>query len=228
MNCTQRTKPLFTHCYSSKLMDKTKQFKKVHISKMTGKLLGLNAISTNTTTNDFCIKQFLSDKDTICKNCYSHIMLNSYRKNMQACLQRNSDLLSTSILHQQQLPTILDLYFRFQAHGELINDIHFINLINICLKNPLTVFACWTKRKDIVNKVFKTMDKPKNLILIFSNPIKSKIMQRVPKHFDKTFNNVLENENIEQQNCTGQKCKDCLACYKFDTTTTIVEKVKKY
>ena len=155
-------------------------------------------------------------------------MLNSYRKNMQACLQRNSDLLSESILHQQQLPTILDLYFRFfQAHGELINDIHFINLINICLKNPLTVFACWTKRKDIVNKVFKTMDKPKNLILIiFPNPIKSKIMQRIPKHFDKTFNNVLENENVDQQNCTGQKCKDCLACYKFDTTTTIVEKVK--
>jgi hypothetical protein len=142
----------------------------IHISKMTGKLESLKAISTNTTTNEFCIKQFLSNKDTICKNCYSHIMLNSYRKNMQACLQRNSDLLSSSILHQQQLPTILDLYFRFQAHGELINDIHFINLINICLKH----------------------------------------------------------ENVELQNCTGQKCKDCLACYKFDTTTTIVEKVKKY
>ena len=61
-NCTQRTKPLFTHCYSHKLMKQTKELKKVHISKMTGKLLGLNAISTNTTTNEFCIKQFLSDK----------------------------------------------------------------------------------------------------------------------------------------------------------------------
>ena len=33
-----------------------------HISKMTGKLESLKAISTNTTTNEFCIKQFLSDK----------------------------------------------------------------------------------------------------------------------------------------------------------------------
>ena len=29
---------------------------KVHISKMTGKLQGLQAISTNTTTNKFCNK----------------------------------------------------------------------------------------------------------------------------------------------------------------------------
>ena len=200
----------------------------VHISKMTGKLQGFNAISTNTTTNEFCIKQFLSNKDTICKNCYSHIMLNSYRKNMQACLQRNSDLLSTTILHSQQLPTILDLYFRFAAHGELINDTHFINLINICIKNPLTTFALWTKRKDIVNKVLKTIDKPNNLILIFSNPIKSRILYKTPKNFDKTFNNVLESENVDEQNCTGQKCKDCLACYKFNNINVIVEKVKKY
>ena len=31
-------------------------FPKVHISKMTGKLQGLQAISTNTTTNKFCNK----------------------------------------------------------------------------------------------------------------------------------------------------------------------------
>jgi len=28
--------------------------------------------------------------------------------------------------------------------------------------------------------------------------------------------------------CTGQKCKDCLLCYKKDTTSIIVEKVKTY
>ena len=48
------------------------------------------------------------------------------------------------------------------------------------------------------------------------------------KNFDKVFNNVLEHENVEEQNCTGQKCKDCLACYKFGGTNVIVEKVKKY
>ena len=34
--------------------------------------------------------------------------------------------------------------------------------------------------------------------------------------------------SIEKQNCTGQKCRDCLLCYKKDTTSIIVEKVKTY
>ena len=71
-------------------------------------------------------------------------------------------------------------------------------------------------------------DKPKNLILIYSNPNKSAILYDAPEYFDKTFNNVLENENVKEQNCTGQKCKDCLACYKFNDVNVIVEKVKKY
>jgi hypothetical protein len=62
----------------------------VHISKMTGKLDGFRAISTNTVTNSFCQKMNTSG-DTICRLCYSHEMLKSYRKNMQASLQRNSD-----------------------------------------------------------------------------------------------------------------------------------------
>ena len=142
------------------------QIEQVHISTMSGKLQGLKAISTNTLTNDYCNKQFHSDVDTICKNCYSHIMLNSYRKNMQACLERNSKLLSGSVLHQQQLPTIMELYFRFSAHGELINMIHLINFMNICKKNPLTTFVLWTKRNDLIQKYLKEHEKPKNLILI--------------------------------------------------------------
>jgi hypothetical protein len=55
----------------------------VHISKMTGKLDGFRAISTNTVTNSFCQKMNTSG-DTICRQCYSHGMLKSYRKNMQA------------------------------------------------------------------------------------------------------------------------------------------------
>jgi hypothetical protein len=204
------------------------QIEQVHQSVMTGKLLGLKAISTNTLTNAYCYKQFHSAVETICKNCYSYIMLESYRKNMQACLERNSKLLSGSVLHDQQLPTIMEIYYRFQAHGELINMNHLVNLMNIAKKNPLTTFALWTKRNDLIQKYLKNNEKPKNLILIYSNPKKSKIMSKPPKHFDKTFNTVLEHEHKELQNCTGQKCKDCLACYKFNNIDTIVEKVKRY
>lgn len=202
----------------------------IHISIMTGKLDGLRAISTNTRTNDYCIKQNASgDPDNICTKCYSHTMLSSYRKNMQPALQRNSDALSAAPLAPDAIPRILDAVFRFDAHGELINDTHLSNLCAIATRNPRTSFALWTKRNDLVSKHFRSNPKPVNLILIYSNPKISNIMKRPPRYFDRTFNNVLEHEHVEQQNCTGQKCADCLLCYTpGNGVTTIVEKVKKY
>ena len=196
---------------------------------MTGKLDGLKAISSNTTTNPYCIKQYNSkNEDNICTKCYSNIMLNSYRKNMQSPLQSNSNLLSTSIIPNDQLPVIMDAFFRFNAHGELINDIHLQNLVNITLKNPSCNFALWTKQNGMIKAFFDNNPKPANLILIYSNPKINAIMAKIPKHFDKTFNNVLETEYQDQQNCTGQQCKNCLLCYKHNGIDTIVEKVKKY
>jgi len=155
-------------------------------------------------------------------------MLKSYRKNMQASLERNSQALSNTILSIDELPLIMDAFFRFNAHGELINNIHLINLVNTAIKNPHCNFALWTKRNDIIQKYFNDNVKPSNLILIYSNSKISKVMENPPKYFDKTFNNVLENEYTELQNCTGQQCKNCLLCYKHNNITTIVEKVKKY
>jgi hypothetical protein len=205
------------------------QVSTIHISKMTGKLDGFKAISSNTITNPYCIKQNASvDESNICTKCYSHTMLKSYRKNMQASLERNSQALSNDLIPIEQLPMIMEAFFRFNAHGELINETHLINLVNISIKNPHCNFALWTKRNDIITKYFSNNDKPSNLILIYSNSKISKVMGKPPKFFDKTFNNVLENEFVESQNCTGQQCKNCLLCYKKNDVTTIVEKVKKY
>jgi hypothetical protein len=165
----------------------------VHISKMTGKLDGFKAISTNTITNDYCNKQHVKGKQdgqNICGDCYSHAMLNTYRKNMQASLQRNSDLLSSRPLEPQEIPRVTDAMFRFNAHGELINMQHFENLMAIVKDNPWCTFALWTKRVDLVFRWLRDNEKPENLQLIYSNPKKSHIMSKPPKHFDKTFNNV--------------------------------------
>jgi hypothetical protein len=196
---------------------------------MTGKLDGFKAISSNTITNPYCIKQNASgDTNNICTKCYSQIMLKSYRKNMQASLERNSQALGNALLPIDQWPVILDAFFRFNAHGELINEIHLENLVNITIKNPSCNFALWTKQNGIIKKYFDINDKPSNLILIYSNPKISTILSKPPKYFDKTFNNVLESEYQDQQNCTGQQCKNCLLCYKHNDISTIVEKVKKY
>ena len=157
---------------------------------------------------------------------------------MQPALQRNSDALSQSILDDADIPFYIHAFMRINAHGELINDTHFRNIVLIARKNPHCTFALWTKRKDIVNRVAyhednhkafaNGMDLPNNLILVYSNPTINKVMYEPPRHFHKVFNNVEYEHKTDEQNCTGQKCKDCLLCYKLDTTNTIVEKVKSY
>jgi hypothetical protein len=202
----------------------------VHITNGSGKLDSIKSINTNTVTNDFCIKMNKAkDTNIICTKCYSHAMLKTFRKNCQPSFQRNSDLLSTRVLEQEELPLILDAFFRFDSHGELINVTNLINYVNIAKKNPHCSFGLWTKRKDIINRYFKDNDCPPNLILIYSNPKISNILSKPPKHFHRTFNNVLEHEEVERQNCTGQQCKNCLLCYTPNNgVDTIVEKVKRY
>ena len=202
----------------------------VHITNGSGKLDSIKSINTNTVTNDFCIKMNKAkDTNIICTKCYSHAMLKTFRKNCQPSFQRNSDLLSTRVLEQEELPLILDAFFRFDSHGELINVTNLINYVNITKKHPHCSFGLWTKRKDIINRYFKDNDCPPNLILIYSNPKISNILSKPPKHFHRTFNNVLEHEEVERQNCTGQQCKNCLLCYTPNNgVDTIVEKVKRY
>jgi len=204
----------------------------VKVSKMSGKLSGIPAINTNTVTNEFCIK--MKDTDSICGSCYSHRMLNTYRKNCQPAFQHNSDLLSKSILIEDFLPVINSAFFRFNGHGELINMAHLINIVNICIKNPHTSFALWTKRKSLINNLFRFghrfsngSDKlPDNLILIYSNPKVDCVQIEPPVHFHKVFNNV-SHGGYKNENCTGQKCIECLACYKKDSgIDSIIERVK--
>ena len=71
------------------------------------------------------------------------------RKNMQECLERNSKLLSESVLPDSVLPLIMQKYLRIASHGENINMTHVINIFNIINKNPTTIFAYWTKRTDL-------------------------------------------------------------------------------
>ena len=107
----------------------------INISQGSGKLQNIRSINTNTLTNEFCIKQN-KNKNSICNSCYSVNMLKTMRKNCVPSWEHNSDLLSKVIIQNELLPTILDAFFRFSSHGELINNIHLINLINITNKNP--------------------------------------------------------------------------------------------
>ena len=199
----------------------------MRISNGSGKLQDIRSLNTNTLTNEFCISMYNSSADDIiCRKCYSMSMLNGLRKNCAPSWQENSDILSGGLIPSHMLPTILDAFFRFSSHGELINMTMLENFHNITLHNPHCSFALWTKRKNFIRKFYSQHEKPANLILIYSNPRIDAVMNQPPKFFDRTFNNVSKGSDVAQ-NCTGQKCRDCLLCYKAGNgVTQIVEAVK--
>jgi hypothetical protein len=205
----------------------------LHVSKPDGKLKGIRAIGTNTLNNTFCRKMHnMQDDKIICTKCYSWGMLQGFRKNVAAALQRNTEVMAKTLLQYKDVPVIKDDIFRFQHHGELINMKHFKNFVNIARKNPDCTFSLWTKRKDIVAKYYKKELLyphwiPNNLILVYSNPRIDKVMTEPPKYFDKVFNNVSPDNHTMKQNCTGQKCRDCWLCYSKDSgCNVIIEGVK--
>ena len=195
----------------------------IHESKMSGKLAGIRAINTNTLTNKFC--STMRKTDAICNECYSASMLQGSRKNCQPAFQRNSDALSQPIEYDD-LPFINAAFYRFHGHGELINMAHMKNFHDIARKNPHCNFGLWTKRRDIIRQYHLEYKQPNNLILIYSNPTVGTIRQP-PVGFDKCFNVVHKDEFVENQNCTGQKCIECLKCYRQGGDSIIVEAIKK-
>ena len=199
----------------------------MRISNGSGKLQDIRSLNTNTLTNEFCMSMYNSSADDIiCRKCYSMSMLNGLRKNCAPSWQENSDILSGGLIPPHMLPTILDAFFRFSSHGELINMTMLENFHNITLHNPHCSFALWTKRKNFIRKFYSQHEKPANLILIYSNPRIDAVMNQPPEFFDRTFNNVSKGSDVAQ-NCTGQKCRDCLLCYKAGNgVTQIVEAVK--
>jgi hypothetical protein len=203
------------------------------VSTMTGKMQYIPAINTNTLTNPFCIKMHDSNSPgCICVHCYSHDMLNGHRKNCAPVWQRNSDLLSGSVLADDQIPVINSHSFRFHGHGELLNVNHYLNFCRIARKNPKCTFALWTKKRDIIKGATNNLlrgevyGRPANLILVYSNPTIDKVMYKPPVGFDKVFNNT--STLTEADNCSGRKCINCLQCYRLDSgVDVIIEKVKK-
>jgi len=226
-----------------------------HVSKLRGKLKDFNAIGNNTKKNGFCYQKFLEGKKKnelagkivdVCGVCYSHSSINSYMKNLPLSLDKN-EILAEKILDDNEIKQFyfLQAFFRFNHHGELLTEIvddngviikrfpkynMIENYCRIAEYNPHCNFALWTKRSDIIKKFFDKRDKPKNLIIVFSNTRVDKVITKIPKNFDKVFNNVNGENFKEIQNCSGQQCKDCLRCYKHSDkqdNNIIVEKIKR-
>ena len=203
-------------------------------SKMSGKLFGIDAVNSNPLSNPYCIQQYGKQDDTIiCTECYSIDMLETYRSNCVPNFENNNVTLSTIIHTDFSYLKFRNDIVRINGHGELLNQTHLHNICNMAFAFPNHTFALWSKRIDIVRKFKKWLDGkgycfPSNLILIYSNPKKNRVMTNVPTPFHKVFNNVdMTNRSTLKENCTGQKCNDCRICYNFNSENIIIELTKK-
>jgi len=157
-------------------------------------------------------------------------MLESYRSNCIPNFENNSVALSTMVHTDFSYLKFSNDIVRLHGHGELINQTHLHNFVELVKFFPDITFALWSKRIDIVRKYFKTHKiMPSNLILVYSNPKKNRILTNVPTPFHKVFNNVdMTNKSTLKENCTGQKCNDCRICYNFNSENIIIESTKEY
>jgi hypothetical protein len=189
----------------------------------TGKLAGFRSLNTSVEKNTFCTK--MRAQDSICKSCYAANMEKAY-KGLRVNIQANGDMLSSRILDTHELPRINELVFRFHSTGELMNEVHMVNFINIALDNPRTRFVLWTKRKDIVNKTLAKRSLPDNFKLIFSNAKVDSKDIKLPKHFTKIFSVYSKKNPVEAKINCHSKCQDCMVCYTDNSITHIRELIK--
>lgn len=201
----------------------------LHITtKHTGKMEGMHSLSSSCRQNPYCMQRSKID-GTICQKCYAQNMMKMYAK-LDPCMSKNGDILSSRVLTEEELPVINVAYFRFEAFGDLINDIHVINFFNICKLNPDTHFALWTKNPGLIQAAIdKGNPKPDNLQIVLSSPYvnvkadnKWEFVDKLFTVYDKQF--IAEN-NIEV-NCHGKQCLKCKMCYKNNGVTDIKEQLK--
>ncbi len=193
---------------------------------MTKKMAGVNCLSTSNLVNPFCIAR-KKDPNSICSRCYADTTVKRYSA-LQRNMLNNTEILTERLFDVSEMPMINASIFRFEAFGDLLNDIQCVNYFRLCKANPLVRFALWTKNPGIVRQALKTESKPENLVILLSS---AKIGERADASrfgfVDKTFTVYRKTEMpAEKINCGARSCLACQRCYSKDTETDIREYLK--
>lgn len=191
-------------------------------------------LSINVALSDFCLSM-RKNKECICSQCYAYYMNTRYPR-LRKTLLENSTMLSGSVLtgaESDQVAAEINKKknlsgLRFNSMGEIINDIHVINLQEIALKVKSSIpITLWTKRPALL---FKVLDKPAFKV-IYSNPKINSYIDPMSQDYrvSNTFN-VYDNPEmmhrdmdqarsmgIRARECSG-KCSKCMYCYNHEST----------
>lgn len=198
----------------------------------TGKMEGINSIGTSCADNPFCIKR-RENGDSVCAHCYAATYM-KMRPALKERLKENAEVLTTRILEGREIPVTNSHLFRFESFGDLYNETHLENYIQICLHNPFTQFGLWSKNIWILDNVFnkKGIAKPNNMSIVVSSPLLNKQMEldREKFWFVNHIFTVYDKKFIETNaiciNCGAKSCLRCQLCYFKNTEFYINEKLK--
>lgn len=209
------------------------KFDKIFTTAHTGKMEGMVSFSTTSAKNSFC-KVMKKTPGCVCEHCYTEkgflkTVVNSKK------LIGNYELVTTQTVDWQEIQGINALentkYIRLEAFGELENEQqlkNYLNLANLFKKNNFTL---WTKRIDLVKKVFATTKKPKNFQLIISSrkvnqpEDVSEIKHIVDKIFTVYTKQEVASKNVTI-NCGSKACLTCKLCYTKNKVFEINELLK--
>lgn len=205
--------------------------KELWITKHGGKMKGIDSISTSCLVNPFC-QQRQCNKDMVCSKCYSKKYL-TLRPSLREKMLYNTELLTSRILTDDELPLLNAAIFRFESFGDLINETQLQNYINICLKNKRTTFALWTKNPWTAKNIFNAMkiEKPENLIIILSSPLLNEQVEITDDmwfvdHVFTVYTKKYAKDNGIDINCGAKNCLKCQLCYQKGTEFYINEILK--
>lgn len=207
----------------------------IHITtKHNGKMTGFMSLSTSPVKNTFCQNR-AKCKGTICEKCYAMRMAKMYSL-LDSALEKNHAVLTSEIIPMEKMPILNCLAFRFEAFGDVQNEIQIINYFNMCRRNPRVQFTIWSKNLAIFARLFKCgyngvkYSKPKNLIIIVSSPLVNKAVDiRAYNFADKVFT-VYDKEYAKRNgikiNCGKKSCLTCGMCYSKNRTVYVNELLK--
>lgn len=202
------------------------------VTKHTGKMTGIDSISTSSMHNPNCIVR-REVENSICSKCYAFTYL-KMRNNLKEHLVENTNILSSRMLREIEIPMVRSKFFRFESFGDLCNTTHLKNYLLICEANPDTTFSLYTKNVYILDLVFNVSghNKPDNLIIVVSSPTLNKQLDLSDEykwlvdHIFTVYDKRFISENNVNINCGAKSCISCLRCYKRDTDFYINEKLK--
>ena len=203
----------------------------------TGKMKGMNSLSTSCLENPNCIKRLENGSGNhICSYCFSEAQ-QKRQKTTREKMRRNTAILTERLFVVAEMPFLNSSIFRLEAFGDLVNPTQARNYIRLAKRNPGTTFALWTKNPWILEEAIKAEGKPGNMIVILSAELLDVqqpeiLFRRMKNRFsfiDKMFlvyrPETVKAENIDI-NCGARSCMQCRKCYTPGTAEIIKEELK--